>query len=53
MTLSGMERMSVSSSSRVITGAVCGGEAFHPVVAELFGSEVFWAPFVDMVDGAA
>ncbi len=37
----------------VVTGEVCGDESIHPVVAELFGGEVFRAPFVDMVDCAA
>jgi hypothetical protein len=35
---------------RVVSGEVCNGEATHYVVAELFGSEAFRAPFVDVIN---
>ncbi len=34
---------------RVFSGEMFGGEPFPSVVAELFGSEVLWSPFVDVV----
>ncbi len=33
----------------VFSGEVCSGEPFHSVMANLFGNEVFWFPFVDVV----
>ncbi len=34
----------------VVPGEVCSGESIHHVMAKLFSGEVFWSPFVYMVD---
>ncbi len=33
----------------MFSSELCSGETLHPVMSELFGGEVFWSPFVDVV----